>query len=65
MFELGAVAEENRVFSQSSTIVQISHQMFLIQAQNLLSCPQGKSGSMLFSIAALALSADWAEQAAQ
>lgn len=43
---------EQSVLSQSSTVVQISHQMFLIQAQNLLSCPQGKSGSMLLSIAA-------------
>lgn len=43
---------EQSVLSQASTIVQISHQMLLIQAQNLLSCPQGKSGSMLLSIAA-------------
>lgn len=43
---------EQSVLSQASTVVQISHQMFLIQAQNLLFCPQGKSGSMLLSIAA-------------
>lgn len=43
---------EQSVLSQSGTVVQISHQMFLIQAQNLLSCPQGKSGSVLLSIAA-------------
>lgn len=43
---------EQSVLSQASTIVQISHQMFLIQAQNLLFCPQGKYGSMLLSIAA-------------
>lgn len=40
------------VLSQSSTIVRISYQMFLIQAQNLLSCPQGKSRSMLLSVTA-------------
>jgi len=40
------------VLSQSCTIVQICDQMFLIRAQNLLSCPQGKSGSMLLSVTA-------------